>query len=95
VVRDSAMDLRRASLEVRALSSERCAGIGSKLSPSIYPVTSLLRQKDWVSSSSGALQGTASRVPSRALALSNIAALVWLTGWSVPTVSVRLCFLLG
>jgi hypothetical protein len=89
------MDLRRASLEVRAHSSEVCASIESKLSACMCPVTSLLRPKDWVCSGSGGSQGAASPVPSRALALSNIAALVWLTGWSVPTVSVRLCLLFG
>ena len=92
MVGDSAMDLRRASLEVKADSSEGCVSIGSKFSA--CPVTSLLWPKDWVRSGSSASQDTASRVPSRALALSNIAALVWLIGWRVPTVSVRLCFLL-
>jgi hypothetical protein len=95
VVGDPAMDLRRASLDANAHSSEVCATSGSRFSDCMCPVASLLRPKTWVCSGSGASQGTTSQAPSRTLALSSIAALVWLTGWSVPAVSARLDFLFG
>jgi hypothetical protein len=88
------MDLRRASLDASAHSSEGSVTIGSVFSTCMCLLANLLWPKAWVSSGSGASQGTASPIRSRDLALSNIAALVWLMGWRVLVVSARLCLLL-